>query len=106
TNTVDAYNFTIKVTSTFNATLSGLSEDADLYLVNRATGSVIQQSTAAGTTDETVQSSLAPGSYRLEVRHFSGASGTSYSLNATADHPDATDSFDVGTLHSNQLCTG
>lgn len=84
----DFYDFTLNETSTFNLSLSGLTADADVYLIRDAdnddeidAGERIAASTrAAG--DETITINLEAGNYIAQVSSAQG--NTNYSLGVSA----------------------
>ena len=84
-DTNDYYRFSLTQASTFNLTLNGLSANADVQLLN-SSGTVLQSSTNAGTTAESITSqSLTAGDYYVRVFPNSGSTNnTSYSLAVSA----------------------
>ncbi|MDM3847921.1 MAG: putative Ig domain-containing protein, partial [Aphanizomenon gracile PMC638.10] len=81
----DYYKFTLAENSTVNLNLSGLSQDANLYLYLRSSnGNVIQQSTLPNNVDENISQNLKAGSYYLQVRDGGSVNGTNYKLDASA----------------------
>jgi len=58
----DYYRFTLAGASDFNLSLTGLSADADVELLN-GTGGFIASSTAGGATNESIVRQLAAGTY-------------------------------------------
>ena len=76
----DYYRFELAENSTINLKLSGLSENAQLYLQN-STGQAIESSTNVGTADELIDRNLKAGIYYLYVN---SSQGTSYQLEAAA----------------------
>ncbi|MEH1965506.1 PPC domain-containing protein [Nostoc sp.] len=78
-DTDDYYKFIVDQTLSFNATLSPLSADADLYLLD-SNGNNVRSSALSGTSADTISSvSLTPGTYYIRVDGL--ASNTSYKLN-------------------------
>ena len=84
-NTSDTYAFRLDNTSRFDATLTGLSDDASLYLIEDVNYNGIidgaESSTASvyqGSVAEMVRGSLPAGSYFVQVNQYSG--NTSYNL--------------------------
>ncbi|WP_035081231.1 putative Ig domain-containing protein, partial [Aphanizomenon flos-aquae] len=86
----DYYKFTLAENSTVNLNLSGLSQDANLYLYLRSlylrssNGNLIQQSTLRNNVDENISQNLKAGSYYLQVRDGGSVNGTNYKLDASA----------------------
>jgi uncharacterized protein YkwD len=73
----DFYRFSIGQTMSFNLTLSGLSANAGVQLLN-GSGSVLNTSNRAGTANETINRTLNPGTYFVRVYQSTG--NTNYSL--------------------------
>jgi hypothetical protein len=78
----DYYSFTLAEASNFSLTLNGLSDNADVELLN-SDGSVLASSSNGGSSAETISSSLAIGSYFVRVYPFSGSTNYSLTLSAT-----------------------
>lgn len=77
-DTQDYYHFNLASTSHFNLSLTGLSADADVQLLN-AVGSLVASSARGGTNDESINlQSLTAGDYYVRVYQYLG--DTSYSL--------------------------
>jgi hypothetical protein len=85
-DTKDYYSFNVGTQSNFSLSLTGLSANADVQLLN-SSGGVISSSTAGGTTSESITSQLSAGNYYARVYQFSGDTNYSLSLNATAVAP-------------------
>ncbi|MBU6230430.1 MAG: pre-peptidase C-terminal domain-containing protein [Cyanobacteria bacterium REEB459] len=107
-DTNDYYRFSLAQTSTFNLTLNGLSADADVQLLN-SSGAVLQSSTNAGTTAESITSqSLTAGDYYVRVFPYSGNTNYNLALSATASIPadnagnTLATARNIGTLSSTQ----
>lgn len=66
TNDDDYYRFTVSGTRTVRIELRGLSADADLHLLD-ASGTEIARSDNPGRADDTLQRSLAAGTYHIRV---------------------------------------
>ena len=91
-NTSDFYSFRLDSTSNFNLSLTGLSSDADVRLIQDLNGNgifdsdlgeKIAYSNFSSTFDESINlQSLAAGDYSVEVFQYSGE--TDYNLNLTA----------------------
>ena len=77
------YRFTVPVAGTVSTLLTGLTADADLWLMS-ADGAVIGKSIAGGTKDEYISMTLAPGTYYVQPIQFAG--NTSYQLTITSDY--------------------
>ena len=83
-NLTNSYTFQLTAPGSLNSSLTGLSADADLRLLN-SSGTVVRSSTNRGTTSETIAAADLPaGSYSLQVSQVSGS--PSYSLNVAADY--------------------
>jgi hypothetical protein len=80
-DTSDYYEFNLNSASTFNLLLNGLSDNADVALLN-ANGEALVTSANSGTTDEVINSTLETGIYYVRVYRNEG--GTDYSLSLTA----------------------
>ena len=86
----DYYRFSLSNTSNLSVNLSGLSADADIYLIRDANGNgvidpgeILAASNAAGTTPEAITfNNLVAGSYALLVAQYSG--DTNYNLQLAA----------------------
>jgi pimeloyl-ACP methyl ester carboxylesterase len=74
----DYYRFTLSDRFNFNLSLSGLSGDADLQLLD-ANGGIIQSSTQGNTTPESIVRPLDAGTYFVRVFPYSSYS-TNYTL--------------------------
>ncbi|MBW4581270.1 MAG: S8 family serine peptidase [Tildeniella nuda ZEHNDER 1965/U140] len=89
-DSADFYRFSLSNTSNFSLNLSGLSADADAYLIRDANGNgaidlgeILAASITAGSSSETiVLNNLAAGSYIVLVNQFNG--NTNYSLQLAA----------------------
>lgn len=78
----DFYQFHLDNTAPINLGLTGMSANANLYLLNSA-GETIAASTRSGTQNEAISRSLNPGVYYLQVQSEAGAS-TTYQVNLAA----------------------
>ncbi|WP_201275496.1 PPC domain-containing protein, partial [Dolichospermum planctonicum] len=98
-DTNDYYKFNVGTQSNFSLSLTGLSADADVQLLN-SSGGVISSSTAGGNTSESITRQLSAGTYYARVYRYSGDTNYSLSLNATATPVDNTlaTARNVGTL--------
>lgn len=79
----DFYKFNLTNKSTFNLTLSGLSDNADVELFN-SSGSILQSSTQAGNTSENINTTLVAGTYYVRVKSVNTAE-TFYNLSLSAE---------------------
>jgi serine protease len=87
----DYYRFSLSNTSNFSLNLSGLSADADVYLLRDANGNgaidlgeILAASITAGNRSEAITfNHLAAGNYAVLVNQFSGATNYSLQLAAT-----------------------
>ncbi|MCG6133607.1 MAG: pre-peptidase C-terminal domain-containing protein [Nostoc sp. LLA-1] len=80
-DTNDYYRFSVNLNSQFFLNLSGLSDNADVQLLN-SNGTVIQSSTLGGTVNETINTTLSTGDYFIRV-YTSGLANTFYNLNVS-----------------------
>ncbi|MBW4520474.1 MAG: S8 family serine peptidase [Scytolyngbya sp. HA4215-MV1] len=97
---LDFYSFSIDTTSTFNLSLTGLSADADAFLIHDAnnngvvdTGEVVAASTLGGTAAESIGQGLSAGTYYIEIAQFSG--DTTYTLDVSASAVNLPPGFNV-----------
>ena len=81
-DTNDYYRFSLGGSSNLNLSLTGLTADADVQLLNSA-GTVIRSSTAGGSSSEFITQQLAAGTYYVRVYPFSSNS-TYYNLGLSA----------------------
>jgi len=85
----DYYKVSVDRTSTINLSLTGMSADADLRLLN-SSGSVIASSSAGGSTSDYISNfTISSGTYYVQVDPFSSAE-TNYSLGARVIPQDYT----------------
>ncbi|MGB3655484.1 MAG: Calx-beta domain-containing protein [Rivularia sp. (in: cyanobacteria)] len=83
TDSDDYYRLTIGSTSDFNLELNGLSDDANVRLVN-SNGDTIVGSYNYGTTAESISETILPGDYYIHVNPAWGYGiNTSYNLNVS-----------------------
>lgn len=80
----DFYTFSLATDSTFDLSLTGLSADADVQLLDRM-GNVIAYSDASEAASEAIRRVLSAGSYAIRVYPYSGS--TAYSLNLAVSAP-------------------
>ena len=85
-DTNDYYKFNVGTQSNFSLSLTGLSADADVQLLN-SSGGVISSSENDGIVSESITRQLSAGTYYARVYQFSGDTNYSLSLNATAVAP-------------------
>jgi Peptidase family M23/Bacterial pre-peptidase C-terminal domain/FG-GAP-like repeat len=84
TDTSDYYKFTTTAATNFALSLTGLTGDADVYLLNSG-GTEVAHSYNNGTAPEAINvNNLAAGTYYIQVRPYQTAS-TNYTLSASAD---------------------
>jgi hypothetical protein len=108
-DTNDYYSFNVGTQSNLTLSLTGLSADADVQLLN-SSGTVITTSAAGGSSSESITRQLSAGTYYARVYRYSGDTNYSLSLNATAVAPvpidNAGNTLDtariVGTLTATQ----
>jgi hypothetical protein len=81
TDTLDYYRFTLNQASVVNFSLTGLSADAHLGLLD-ANGRWLARDWRSGTASESITRELNAGTYFIEVRQWSGS--TFYNLTASA----------------------
>ncbi|MFN6570365.1 ELWxxDGT repeat protein [Dendronalium sp. ChiSLP03b] len=84
-DTNDYYKFNLTHTSTFNLTLSGLSDNADVELLNNS-GVIIQSSVLMGNASENINTTLTAGTYYIYIKPVSNAE-TFYNLSLSAEIP-------------------
>ncbi|MFO5527106.1 MAG: C2 family cysteine protease [Cuspidothrix sp.] len=89
TDANDYYRFNVGTQSNFSLSLTGLTANADVQLLN-SSGGVITTSANTGTTSESIASLLSTGTYYVRVYQSSGNTNYSLSLNATAVAPTPT----------------
>ncbi|MCX5934263.1 MAG: C2 family cysteine protease, partial [Pseudanabaena sp. LacPavin_0818_WC45_MAG_42_6] len=83
TDANDYYRFNVGTQSNFSLSLTGLTANADVQLLN-SSGGVITTSANTGTTSESIASLLSTGTYYVRVYQSGGNTNYSLSLNATA----------------------
>jgi hypothetical protein len=76
-DTVDFYRFNVNVPTRVDLRISGMSADADLFLLD-ANGNQIAASTFGSNVDDAISRELAAGTYLIRVDRFNGS--TNYSL--------------------------
>ncbi|CCI13271.1 Similar to tr/Q3M5S2/Q3M5S2_ANAVT Peptidase S8 and S53 [Microcystis aeruginosa PCC 9806] len=82
TDTNDYYRFTLANSGNFNLSLTGMTADADVQLLN-SSGSVIASSVWAGTASESITRQLSAGTYYIRVYPYQSAN-TNYNLAVSA----------------------
>jgi hypothetical protein len=85
TDTNDYYSFSLANSSNFNLSLTGMTADGDVQLLNSG-GSLIASSANGGTASESITSQLSAGTYYIRVYPYQSAN-TNYNLavSATSD---------------------
>jgi hypothetical protein len=114
TDTADVYRFSMDNTSNFNLSLTGLSSDADVRLIQDVNsngivddGDEIARSSLSDSQDELINRSLAAGTYFAQVYQYSGDTNYNLSLSVTSCVVDVPttylpfDSSQVFNLNSN-----
>ncbi|HEY9878338.1 MAG TPA: hypothetical protein V6D29_07770 [Leptolyngbyaceae cyanobacterium] len=91
---IDQYKFSLQAKSNFKLLLDQLSADANVSLIN-AEGVTIWYSQKIGTSSESADLTLNPGSYSLKV-NLNDENGTSYSLILQAKFVTSVASMDTG----------
>jgi Bacterial pre-peptidase C-terminal domain len=86
-DTNDYYRFTLNTTSDFSLTLSGLTADANVQLLN-SSGGLLQSSLFGGTFTDSISSQLAAGTYYIRVFPAIASFNTTYTLSLAATPPD------------------
>jgi Bacterial pre-peptidase C-terminal domain/Peptidase M10 serralysin C terminal len=86
-DTNDYYRFTLSTASDFSLTLSGLTADANVQLLN-SSGGVLQSSLFVGTFTDSISSQLAAGTYYVRVYPAIASFNTNYTLSLAAAPPD------------------
>jgi hypothetical protein len=82
-NRFDLYNFSVKESGSFSLSLNGLSDNADVQLLN-SSGEVLYSSAALGISAEAIAlNNLAAGNYAVRVLQVGGS--TNYNLNLAAN---------------------
>jgi murein DD-endopeptidase MepM/ murein hydrolase activator NlpD len=84
----DYYRFYLSGQSNFSLSLTGLSADADVRLLN-SSGTVINRSENSYSSSEYINTQLGAGTYYIQVNSWNGNNNTHYnlSLNATPTTP-------------------
>jgi hypothetical protein len=81
-DTNDFYRFNLTTSRTVTGTISDLSADADLQVLNSA-GTVIASSARVGNAYESISQSLGPGTYYFRVYQSSGDTNYTFRLTTT-----------------------
>jgi len=87
---IDVFRFDVSAATRFEASLSGLGADVDLYLFAE-NGQELIKSDRSGTADEGFDGWIAPGSYFVAVNAYESAS-SNYTLTLETSLPAATPS--------------
>ncbi|MDB9394621.1 S8 family serine peptidase [Microcystis aeruginosa] len=82
TDTNDYYSFSLANSSNFNLSLTGMTADGDVQLLNSG-GSLIASSANGGTASESITSQLSAGTYYIRVYPYQSAN-TNYNLAVSA----------------------
>ncbi|MDZ8055269.1 MAG: pre-peptidase C-terminal domain-containing protein [Aulosira sp. ZfuCHP01] len=82
----DYYSFNLSTYSNFNLSLSGLTADANVQLLD-SNGVVLQGSYNSGTTNEVINRQLTTGNYYIWIYQSSGNSNYNLNLSATQAEP-------------------
>ncbi|MFN9630062.1 MAG: S8 family serine peptidase [Cyanobacteriota bacterium] len=85
-DTNDYYRLVLSTGSNFSLSVTGLSADADVQLLNSG-GSALASSTNSGTSSEAISQSLSAGTYYVRVYPYSGATSYTLTLSSTASPP-------------------
>lgn len=113
-DTTDFFKFTKAARGNFSLSLTNLSADANVLLVNDVngngaadTGEILAFPALAGTADESFSLALEAGVYFVWVYRFSGDTTYTLTLNSTADAtiPTATGNFSALALSANGTAT-
>jgi hypothetical protein len=104
-DTVDMYAFSVDDWTDAGLFLYGLSADADMSLLD-GNGMVISESLNGGTSDESIQMPVGPGTYIIEVYQFEGETGYTLEVSGTPGAPPPPDeagdtldtALDLGTV--------
>ncbi|MCU0534488.1 MAG: pre-peptidase C-terminal domain-containing protein [Hydrococcus sp. Prado102] len=108
TDTNDFYRFSLSSRSNFNLALNGLSNDANVQLIDR-NGNNIQTSNKTGTNAESISRTLNAGDYFVRV-YPNGSISSNYTLNMNAAIADSagntlTNANNFNTLNGNKKVT-
>jgi len=104
-DTDDYYKFSLAGNSTLNLNLSGLTQNADLYLYNSAS-SEIGYSYQEGKTDENILTNLTAGTYYVLVNSDYYGGNTTYNLGVSATALTYSPANKVGNTLSQNLNIG
>jgi hypothetical protein len=85
TDSNDYYRFSLGTTSDFSLNLTGLSDDADVSLLD-SNGTVITSSTNGSNSSESITRQLNAGTYFVRVYPYSGSTNYDLSLAAIPDN--------------------
>jgi hypothetical protein len=100
----DYYRFTLNNLSDFRLSMTGMSADADVQLLN-ASGVSIAQSVAGGNMNESINSQLTAGTYYVRVYPFNSfnTANTNYTLSLSATAPVPVDDWLSQNLRDTSL---
>ncbi|NGZ28354.1 MAG: hypothetical protein G8345_15875, partial [Magnetococcales bacterium] len=105
----DYYSFSLTSDSTFSLYMSGMTGDADVYVLN-SNNSVVASSTLGGSLDETVGGTLVAGTYYIRVEQFSGETNYNLQISGVATNDNAgnalTQAANLGQLTGGQGVAG
>lgn len=107
---VDTYSFTIDNNKNINLSLTGLSNDAELTLLD-SSGNEIAQSLKYNNADESINvRGLAQGTYYAQVSSYNSAN-TNYTLDFSSNNPGGASDLlptedDIGILNGSQTVQG
>jgi subtilisin family serine protease len=90
-DTIDYYKFSLGSKSFLSLSLSDLSDDADLALMDRS-GTILHESIRPGSRSEFLSKSLDSGRYFIRVTRYSGQTSYTLALDANSVIPPSFDS--------------
>ncbi|MEO5583242.1 MAG: fibronectin type III domain-containing protein [Saprospiraceae bacterium] len=100
---IDYYSFVISTAGTITISLTGLSADFDLRLVNSA-GGTLATSQNGGVAPEGLNSTLSPGTYYIRIYGWNGATSSNcYTLRL--DPTTATTEYNAGIFYNPDALT-
>ncbi|MGI0485065.1 beta strand repeat-containing protein [Pantanalinema rosaneae CENA516] len=91
-NANDYYRFNLTARSSLNLSLTDLSADSDIFLLNSA-GTVLQSSTNTGIFAESINTILEVGTYYIRVSPGGSVTSADYTLNAAISNNLTTNIF-------------
>lgn len=107
-DTQDYYKLSFSDSALFTASLTGLSADADMQLLD-GTGTLLVKSSNYNTANESISKTLASGTYYVRVYQYSGDTSYQLSLTGTAVPPrydTLATARSLGTLSGAQSFSG